>query len=56
MHSIILSVQYLPDWLPGTGFKQVALKYRKSLDLVADTPLAFTKAQMVRYAIVVHPA
>ena len=41
-------MRYLPSWLPGMGFKNLAKKYRRSLDITAGAPYEFTKAQIVR--------
>ncbi|KLO04414.1 cytochrome P450, partial [Schizopora paradoxa] len=39
-------LQYLPDWLPGTGFKRVAKKIRANSDAMAEKPHTFVKKQM----------
>lgn len=40
-------VRYLPDWFPGTGFKQVAKKYLSRCTELVERPHAFVKQQMV---------
>jgi hypothetical protein len=39
-------VRYLPDWFPGTGFKQAAKQWKAELDHVTNLPYAFVKHQM----------
>lgn len=39
-------LQYLPDWVPGTGFKKTARAYTKTLDDVVQIPLDFTERQI----------
>lgn len=39
-------MRFLPDWFPGTGFKQAARKWKAELDHVIDLPYAFVKHQM----------
>ncbi|KFA66345.1 hypothetical protein S40285_01293 [Stachybotrys chlorohalonatus IBT 40285] len=43
---MIPSLRFLPDWFPGTGFKQAARKWKAELDHVIDLPYAFVKHQM----------
>jgi hypothetical protein len=38
----------VPDWFPGTGWKQIAYKWRDELTEVTEKPYAFTKYQMSR--------
>ncbi len=40
-------VASLPDWFPGTGFKQTAKDWAKTLDETASYPFRFVKEQMV---------
>ena len=40
-------VQYLPDWLPGMGFKKAAVQMRGRLQDAMDVPHAYVKDQMV---------
>ncbi|KAI1078886.1 cytochrome P450 [Whalleya microplaca] len=39
-------LRYLPDWAPGTGFKQLASQWAAELTDVAEKPYAFVKHQM----------
>ncbi|KAF8989842.1 OrdA protein, partial [Hymenopellis radicata] len=39
-------LRFLPDWMPGAGFKRLAKEGRKLFDDVVDVPFAFTQAQM----------
>jgi len=43
-----MTVRYLPDWMPGTGFKQTAVAWRKSLMDAANKPYDFAKQQMAQ--------
>src|SRR5262249_3477299 len=43
-----VSVKYLPDWFPGTGFKRTAAAWRKTLMDSADKPFEFVKRQMAQ--------
>jgi len=40
-------LRYVPDWLPGAGWKAKAKRYRKLLDDMADIPHQLVKDQMV---------
>ena len=40
-------VRYLPDWLPGTGFKRVAKRFRKTNMEQAIRPHEFVEKQLV---------
>lgn len=42
-------LQYLPAWLPGTGFRKLAREWKHTLQQMADVPHQFVKRQMVRY-------
>lgn len=44
---LVLLVASLPDWFPGTGFKQTAKEWAKTLDETASYPFRFVKEQMV---------
>ncbi|KLO04415.1 cytochrome P450 [Schizopora paradoxa] len=44
---ILPFLQYVPEWLPGAGFKRIAKKIRANGDEMADKPLAFVKMQMI---------
>ncbi|KAF9871869.1 hypothetical protein CkaCkLH20_10501 [Colletotrichum karsti] len=39
-------LRYLPEWFPGTGWKQTAKEWRAHLDAVIEKPFAFVKHQM----------
>ena len=47
-HSDLNIVRYLPDWLPGTGFKKTAKAWKEKLNEVVERPYAFVKHQMVK--------
>lgn len=42
-----LSVKYLPRWLPGMEFKQIADNYKRTSIEITEKPLAFVKQQIV---------
>jgi cytochrome P450 len=41
-------VKYMPDWMPGAGFKKIAKRYRYNTEKFYDDPFNFAKSQMVR--------
>lgn len=41
-----MKVKQLPDWFPGTGFKQTAREWGAALTDVVDKPYAFVKHQI----------
>ncbi|KAJ9647671.1 hypothetical protein H2204_000301 [Knufia peltigerae] len=41
-------LRYLPDWVPGTNWKQTAKQWRSELDNVVEKPYAFVKDQKAR--------
>ncbi|KAJ3505129.1 hypothetical protein NMY22_g17693 [Coprinellus aureogranulatus] len=43
---VIPSLKNLPSWVPGTGFLELAKKWRKDTDSMVEVPYAFTKQQM----------
>lgn len=43
---IIPALRHLPDWFPGTGFKQTARKWRAVNEAVVGTPYEFVRKQM----------
>ncbi|PNP53777.1 hypothetical protein THARTR1_05901 [Trichoderma harzianum] len=43
---LIPSLQRLPDWFPGAGFKRIAREAKANLDASADLPFDFVKQQM----------
>lgn len=38
-------MRYLPDWLPGTGFKKLASQWASELNDLSEKPYAFVKYQ-----------
>lgn len=38
-------LQYLPEWVPGTGFKEIARRYHKTFIDVTNIPFNFTEKQ-----------
>ncbi|KAK0206061.1 cytochrome P450 oxidoreductase OrdA-like protein [Desarmillaria ectypa] len=48
MVDVIPFLRYLPDWFPGTEFKQVAKKYLDRCTEFVERPYAFVKQQMER--------
>ena len=41
-------MRYLPDWVPGTGFKRTAARWRKTLTELIEKPYEFAKQQMAK--------
>jgi hypothetical protein len=41
-------LRYVPEWVPGTGFKQTAREWARTLDETMHTPVEFVKQQMAR--------
>lgn len=39
-------MQYLPDWVPGTGFKSIARQMKEQLNTTAEKPYEFVKQQI----------
>ncbi|KAI5123170.1 hypothetical protein M0805_000871 [Coniferiporia weirii] len=39
-------LRHVPDWLPGTGFKRTAMRWKRTLTELADKPHAFVKQQI----------
>lgn len=46
MVDLISWLRYLPDFVPGTGFKQTARQWRKDSDEVMNVPVDFVMRQM----------
>ena len=44
----IPALQYLPDWLPGTEFKQLALGVAELTQQLQDAPIDWVKKEIVR--------
>ena len=45
------SLQYIPSWLPGGGFKRIAAAWRTVAHRMRDVPFERTLEAMVSYAI-----
>ncbi|GJD03177.1 cytochrome P450 [Colletotrichum higginsianum] len=41
-------LRYLPDWVPGTGFKQIAKQWKVQMEETRDKPYAFVEHQMAQ--------
>ncbi|KAL5501294.1 hypothetical protein ACEPAH_8554 [Sanghuangporus vaninii] len=41
-------LRYLPDWVPGTGFKRTAARWRKTVTELIEKPYEFVKQQMTK--------
>ena len=41
-------MKQIPDWFPGTGFKQTAREWAAALTEVTEKPYAFVKHQMAQ--------
>ena len=48
IHDLLTLVRYLPEWLPGAGFKKQAREWGRIVSDFYDKPFAFVKHQMVR--------
>ncbi|KAH8879294.1 cytochrome P450 [Thozetella sp. PMI_491] len=46
MVDLIPSLKYLPDWLPGTGFKKIAREWSKVSEETPEIPLKYVQARM----------
>lgn len=47
------TVQYLPEWFPGAGFKRVAREWSKNAGDIAEVPHLFVKRKMVRFSVLI---
>lgn len=47
MTHYVFIVRHVPDWLPGTSFKQKAAKWRKTVEQLRDEPYETIKSQIV---------
>lgn len=45
----LFTVRYVPDWLPLTGWKRTARRFRATVTELVEKPYAFVKSQMVRF-------
>lgn len=41
------AVRFVPDWFPGTGFKQTAKQWKRNAEESVEKPYAFVQQQMV---------
>ncbi|CCO31618.1 O-methylsterigmatocystin oxidoreductase Short=OMST oxidoreductase [Rhizoctonia solani AG-1 IB] len=39
-------IRYIPDWVPGTGWKNTVKEWRKEREKMVDTPFDYTKQQI----------
>lgn len=54
MVNFIPALRYLPEWLPGTGWKKVVRQWREEKEYITSAPYAWTKEQMVRIIVYFH--
>ncbi|KAF8184805.1 cytochrome P450 [Pholiota molesta] len=40
------SLQYLPEWMPGTGFKRSARKWKRKMEEFVDAPYEYVRSSM----------
>jgi hypothetical protein len=52
---LIPMLRYLPSWLPGTGWQQIAKDYGITWTKLGEWPFALVKEQIVRLPIVCLP-
>jgi hypothetical protein len=45
----VVTVQFLPDWCPGAGFKRKAKEWGKRMKLSLSEPFHFVKRQLVSF-------
>jgi len=48
MVDVIPALKHLPDWFPGTAFKEVARQYRRTTTAVYDIPFDFVADRLLR--------
>lgn len=46
MTILTATVRYLPEWMPGAGFKKTARQWHATLMELAEKPLRFVKQEM----------
>ncbi|OQU95549.1 hypothetical protein CLAIMM_01735 [Cladophialophora immunda] len=46
MVDVIPALKYLPEWLPGTGFKRTARQWKETLHTVAELPYKFVQQKL----------
>lgn len=49
---VIPALKYVPDWLPGAGFKRKAREWRQLALKMRDTPYEHAKRKVVSHFIV----
>lgn len=45
------ALRFLPEWLPGGGFKTLAREWAKAFDDMVDVPYNFAWQQIVRFTL-----
>lgn len=45
--NFVPSLKYLPEWVPGTGWKRVIREWRKEKEYITAAPYKWTKEQIV---------
>jgi hypothetical protein len=48
------SLQYLPTWFPGAGFKTKAMKWKAKLEECVERPFEYVKNSIVSHAVFAH--
>lgn len=48
IYSLVIPVQYLPNWAPGAQFKRDAAEWKKSVVAMYEKPFQFVKRGLVR--------
>lgn len=41
-----MAVRYVPDWIPGAGFKKLAKEWNATIQELAEKPMRFVKQEM----------
>ncbi|KAH9849077.1 cytochrome P450 [Lenzites betulinus] len=54
--NILPVLAYIPGWVPGAGFKKIAVEWRKTLDRTIDWPFDFVKRRMTSEAYYLQAA
>ena len=44
---VLPSLQYIPEWVPGGGFKRSAREWKKKMEEFVDKPYEFVKSSLV---------
>jgi len=50
----IPALKYVPDWVPGAGFKKTAKECHVLLQTMRDSPYEDAKRQIVRAIFILH--